>query len=221
MEFSPDGQFIASGENGLLRVWRIGKRKLVSVIRHDATTRAVLSPDGRWVVASGHGHPDSNTRSTRVHEIRTAQPAGPELEPDGWILDARFQPSGTSLAMAVSTVPGRPESGTGPMGGTGNVQLWDFAAGTRFSDPIPVPSEPRSVAWHPSGRWVGVLCAGGQGVEIEVKTRVVRELFHLGVSAEEARSANSGECAYSPVGRIFAAWGFHERIQLFDRGNAR
>ncbi len=221
VEFSPDGRFIASGENGLLRVWRIQKPKLVSAIRHDATTRATLSPDGRWVVASGHGHPNNTSRSTRVHEIRTAQPAGPELKADGWILDARFGPSGTQLALAVSTIAGRPDSGTGPTGGTGNVQLWDFAAGTRLSDPIPMPSEPRSLAWHPSGRLLGVLCAGGQGIEIDVQTRTLRELFHLEVNPDEARTANSGECTYSPDGRIFAAWGFHEKIQLFDRDNAR
>ncbi len=221
VEFSPDGRFIASGENGLLRVWRIARPTLATSIRHESTTRAALSPDGQWVVAAGHGHQSSTTRSTRVHAVRTAQPAGPELAANGWILDARFQPSGTSLAMAVSTVAGRPDSGTGPSGGTGNIQLWDFAAGTRGSNPIPMPSEPRSVAWHPEGRLLGVLCAGGQGIEIDVETRTLRELFHLAVNPEEARTASSGECTYSPDGRIFAAWGFHQRIHLFDRVNSR
>src|SRR5581483_10247489 len=53
VEFSPDGRFVASGEDGLVRIWRVRGQNLVRKINAGAPTRAVLSADGKYVAAAG------------------------------------------------------------------------------------------------------------------------------------------------------------------------
>lgn len=221
VEFSPNGEWVASGENGLVRVWRVTRKNLVSKLHYEFPTRAALSPDGKWVAASGGGHRFSQTRWTQAYDVATRQPVGPKLTPEGLILHAIFDTPGTWLAMAVSTTPDRTHAEFEDSGGSGNVQLWNFVTGERISDPIPMPSEPRGLAMHPSGRLLGVLCAGGQAIEVDLQTRALHVLFDFGKPSSAEGTLSPGQCGYSPDGRTFAAWGFSEKIQLWDREQQR
>jgi WD40 repeat protein len=136
-------------------------------------------------------------------------------------MDARFNPEQTWLALSVSTTPGRADAPQHSEAGSGNLQLWDFRAGRRLGDPISLPSEPRGLAVHPSGRWIGVFCQAGQGVEVDVTSRRPKTLiqdacFH----AANAILAN-GLCAYSPDGRLFVLYGAYQFLHLWDRDRER
>lgn len=218
LEFSPNGDFLASGEDGLVRVWRIRHFELTRKIPVDGSTLAVISPDGKYVAASGFGNYRSNIRQTQLYEIATGQAIGPKTVPEGLILDASFGRDGSWIALAVSTTTDRGMSAWEKNnGGSGNIQLWDAVAGKRLGDPIPMPSEPRGLCMHPTENILGVCCAGGEGVEINLANRSTRVLFHHHESANAGATLNNGRCGYSADGRVFAMWGLFRFIHLWDR----
>ncbi len=221
LDFSPDGSLIASGQNGMVRVWRAtvpGKSRSIPI---GAATLAAFSPDGRFLAASGFTHASARVDSTRLFEIATGKPAGPEMIPGGLLMDAAFGPGGEWLALAVSTSADRSDKAFEAGGGTGNLQIWNPLTGERLGDPVPLPSEPRGLAIHPTGRWAGVGCAGGEGVEIDLATRTPRVLFDHGRVVNAGAILNNGRAAYSPDGKVFATWGFFQFNQLWDRAEER
>ncbi len=219
--FSPDGRLVASGEDGLVRVWRVLRPELVRRIPAGAPTRAVISPDGKFVAASGFSNQGSAVEHTQLIEIATGRPAAPKIVPGGLLMDACFNHDGTWLALALSTTPGRGNSAFEKSGGSGNVQLWNPVSGERLGEPIAMPSEPRGLCFHPSGQWIGVCCAGGEGVEIDVTNRTARVLFDHKKPVNAGATLNNGRCAYSPDGRVFAIWGLFQFIDLWDREQRR
>lgn len=219
--FSPDGKFIASGEDGLVRIWRIPAQDYIGHIPAEAATLTKASPDGKFVVASGFSNQGGDVRETQLFDIKTSKPAGPKIIPDGLIMDAVFGTNATWLALALSTTQDRGISAFEKSGGSGNIQFWNPMTGEQLDDPIAMPSEPRGICLHPDGRFIGVYCAGGEGVEIDLSNRTTQVLFNLHKFSSAGATLNNGRCAYSPDGRVFAAWGMCQFIHLWDRQQAR
>lgn len=221
LEFSPDGRFVASGEDGLVRVWRVARPGQHRHIPTRGDSLAALSPDGKWVAAAGFSNQDGAVRETQVFGLGSGQPVGPRIVPGGLLMDAKFSPDGNRLALALSTTPDRSNAAFENSGGSGNVQFWNPRTGERLGEPLPLPAEPRGLGWHPSGQWLGVCCAGGEGVEINVSNRTSQVLFTHHKSVNAGATLNNGRCAYSPDGRILAAWGLFQFTDLWDRQQAR
>lgn len=221
LEFSPDGRFVASGEDGLVRVWNVSHPELVRQIPASRASLAMISPDGKLVAASGFSNQGAEVKETRAFEIATGRPAGPAIAPGGLIMDGTFNHDGAWVALAVSTTRNRTDSGFEKSGGSGNIQLWNPLTGAALGEPISMPSEPRGLCLHPSEPWMGVCCAGGEGVEINLSNRAVRVLFNARKSVNAGASLNNGRCAYSPDGRLFAAWGLYQFIHLYNRQEGR
>ena len=221
VEFSPDGQFVASGEDGLVRVWRVRRPEWVKKISAGAPTRAVISPDGKFVAASGYSNQAGDVRQTQLFAIATGQAAGPKIEPGGLLMDAAFSRDVAWLALAVSTTTNRSNAAFAHSGGSGNVQLWNPLTGERLGDPISLPSEPRGLCVHPAENLLGVCCAGGEAMEIDLARRTSRILFddHRVLPADA--TLNNGRCAYSQDGRVFIVWGLQEQMHLWHRENGR
>jgi WD40 repeat protein len=221
LEFSPDGKFVASGEDGLVRVWRVERPALVRHVPVNDASLAMISPDGKLVAASGFSNRGGEVRETQAFEISTGRPAGPKIVPGGLLMDGTFSHDGTWIALAVSTTPDRRNSAFETSGGFGNVQLWNPVTGQRLGEAIPMPSEPRGLGLHPQGRWLGVCCAGGEGVEIDLSNRTSRVLFNHQQPANADATLNNGRCAYSADGRVLAMWGLANFINVWDREQAR
>jgi serine/threonine protein kinase/WD40 repeat protein len=217
VEFSPDGNFVASGEDGLVRVWRVHHPELVRHMPAGDASLAMISPDGKLVAASGFGNQGSGLKETQAIEIATGRPAGPKMAPGGLLMDGKFSGDGAWIALAVSTTQDRGAAAFEKSGGSGNIQLWNPVSGQRLGEPITMPSEPRGLCLHPAGSWIGVYCAGGEGVEINTSNHELHRLFNDKKPFNAGATLNDGRCAYAADGRIFAAWGSLEHTHLWDR----
>jgi len=173
------------------------------------------------VAAAGFSNQGGAVQETQVFDIATGQPAGPQIVPGGLLMDGRFSRDGSWIALALSTTPDRSNAAFEKSGGSGNVQLWNPVSGERLGQPIAMPSEPRGLCLHPSGQWIGVCCAGGEGVEITVSNRTSRTLYRDYHAVNASATLNNGRCAYSPDGRVLAVWGLFQFFHLWDREQAR
>ncbi|MCC7375091.1 MAG: protein kinase [Verrucomicrobiales bacterium] len=218
LAFSPDTTMVASAQDGLVRVWRLAVPPLLRTIQTERPSLAVLSRDTRFIAPSGWTLRGLESLDrTRVIDLQTGRAAGPDLVTGGIMMGAAFSPDGTWLAIITSTTPNRPQADLGRDAGSGNLQLWNPWNGERLGEPIPLPSEPRGVAIHPSGKWVGICGNGGRGLEVEVATRRVQVHFDQQHYSESEQTLNNGRCAYSPDGRIFVVYGSSPSAHLWDR----
>lgn len=222
LAFSPDGSLVASAQDGLVRVWRLARPPLIRPIPVERPSLAVLSPDTGLIAPSGWTIRGlQSVDRTRAIDIATGRAVGPDLVAGGIIMGAEFSPDGAWLAVIASTTPDRPNTPLEREPGSGNLQLWNHRSGQRLGEPIPLPSEPRGVAVHPSGKWVGICCNGGKGVEVEVTTRRIEVLFDRQHYSDSRQTLNNGRCAYSPDGRIFVVYGSPPFTHLWDRERGR
>ncbi|HEX8199870.1 MAG TPA: hypothetical protein VF590_05245 [Isosphaeraceae bacterium] len=111
---------------------------------------------------------------TRVHEVATGRPAGPFLEPGGLLKDAVLSPDGRSAATISSPDAGQP---------AGHLLLWDFRAGRPLGPPLPMPSEPRMLAYAPDGSLLAVVCWEGEAWLVEAATGTRRSGGHSPLTA--------------------------------------
>jgi WD40 repeat protein/serine/threonine protein kinase/tetratricopeptide (TPR) repeat protein len=217
--FSPTGQFFATAQlDGLVRVCRMpseeeDKRRLAY---EGGMTYIRRSPDGRMAIPSGSGWWPNHMRRTRVYDIASGQPAGPNLEPGGLLTDAALSPDGTSAATVSSTAESGVERGAPAVaeGRAGRLQRWNWRTGDPLGDALPMPSEPRSVEYSPDGQRLVVLCGGGQGLLIDARHgRILKRLEHGGQTwSENLYSA----VRFSPDGKTFVTSGLVPQVHLWD-----
>ncbi len=218
--WSPDGAFLATSQIGLVRVWRVKDEPLVQTEPVGAASLAVLSGDGKFFAASGVTNRNATLRQTRVFEIATAQPAGPELSTEGIITDAVFLP-GDEIALAVATTPDRAKAEWKTNAGSGHLEIRNWKTGERTGAPVVLPSEPRGLAVHPSGDFIALYCGGGEGLEWERQTGTLRPLFSSSKVSLPQHTLNNGRCAYADDGRFIVAWGELGAFHVFDRRAGR
>lgn len=220
VSWSPDGALLATSQIGLVRVWRVKEEPLFHTVPVGAGSLAALSADGKFIAASGRTNRDGTLRSTRVFETATGQAAGPVIEAGGIITDAAFLP-GDEVALAVATTPNRTQHDWKTNAGSGHVELRNWKTGAPAGSPVSLPSEPRGLAVHPSGRFIAFYCGGGEGLEWERQTGTLRPLFSSGSISEPQHTLNNGRCAYADGGRFIVAWGQLAAFHIYDRTAGR
>lgn len=216
VRFSPDSSMIASGEDGLVRVWRLPDPPPVRSIEIGGTSLVRFSENGEWMIPSGFTNESATLQSTRLFDIETGDAAGKEMALGGILMDAAFGPGDQWIALAISTTTSR-RKGVEPSAGSGHIEIRDPHTGILLGDRIPLPSEPRGIALNPSGEWLGVACEQGEGIEIDLSTKKPQLLFKGGNVVHAGGTLMNGRCGYSDDGRIFAVWGLFENIRLWDR----
>src|SRR5262249_54931996 len=129
-----------------------------------------ISRDGRFLLPTGLSRHTCELRSTPGFDLTTGQPVRPPLAADGFLLDAAFSPHGLQVAVAVSWSPSWGERAAHPGEQPGQILLGDWGAGQLGHEPLPLPSEPRSLDYSPDGQQLAVLCAKGELVVTDPAT---------------------------------------------------
>lgn len=218
--YSPDGRFVAtSQEGGLVRLWAAPADNpgLHTVPLGAMGSLAQLSPDGRYVLATGNT-PESSVRRTLVTEVATGQPASPTLETDGILANACFSPDGRLVAVLESPARSRAERYSQRGNHPGQLKLWDWRAGKLVRPPLPMPSEPRGVAYSPDGQRLAVLCSGGQLLLIHpLDGRILTQWQAHDKPIMWGYYVTPGQVRFSPDGQSLLAYGgMDTRIRVWD-----
>ncbi len=222
--FSPDQTAVATAQwDGTVCVWGL-PRASGSGYRWPAPgpNRVAPSPDGRLALASGVNFRGASLLETRAIDAATGRAAGPPLRPGGVIVDAGFSPDGRRVATASSaadTPEARARVRFEPDGRGGNLQVWDWARGTRLVGPIPLPTEPRGLAYSPDGGSLAVTCGDGRVVLLDAGTGAVRHRLDAGLRSRPFTPnlwwAN-GLARFSPDGRYLVTWEMGPMVHVWD-----
>jgi WD40 repeat protein len=218
--YSPDGRVVATAQSdGLVRVWAPPRGNPRNHYMHYdvALTSARLSSDGRFVLATGAGWWPNTFRSTRVYEVATGRPASPLLEVGGLITDAALSPDGRQVATLCSLAGTREERYAyklDPEGKAGRLQIWSRQTGQPMLHPLPLPAEPRGVAYSPDGTLLAAICTGGQIAFVDPATgKVIRRLEH----GNFVRGDNTWPSVrFTRDGANFLTWGCNSTVRVWE-----
>jgi len=186
-----------------------------------------LSPDGRLVLPRGTSFRAGSLLGTQVHDAATGKPVGPRLTPGGIVVDASFNPDGTQVAIAALTAQTPDERGRqvfAPDGKAGSVQVWDWKGGKRLVGPIPLPAEPRGLAFRPDGRTLAVVCADYRVVLVDPATGAIRHRLDPGIRTKPFNAnlwTTNGEPLFSPDGRFLLTWELVPTLHVWDPDDGR
>ncbi len=219
VSMSPDQKFIASAqyEGAIIRVWRLGAPPPARDIPVRGATGIRLSPDGRFFTLRGWSRDSAGLMNTRVYDATSAEPAGPEINPGGPIMDAQFVGDASVLALICVTAPEQFAKGDTQNPGAGQLQFWDWRRGERIGESVTLPAEPRGMGVHPNGLKVGLYDALGSLTEVDVATRTVHHLHTNGVRQSTPAMRAFAACRYSPDGEFLIAWGLNAAPIFWDR----
>jgi RNA polymerase sigma factor (sigma-70 family) len=206
IDFTRDGQLLSVQGDGVARFWddQTGRQvRVESVVENGPVdnridSRFVLSPDGRFLAASGFASEGVRPRGPHPVWIWELEPhrLWRQLEVETIAIYAlAFSPDGATLA-------------TGGFGG--DVQLWDVDKGTRRSA-FKVGNFPvYALAFAPDGR---SLVATTQGQPV-----VVWDLQeNRGTNLPGLMGSMASSLRFSPDGQLLAVPEFRGQIVLWDR----
>lgn len=152
LETTPDGQFLANADySNTIHVWSYPeKNEFIDTI-----------PVGRYP-ADVNVHPDSKHvlirlthRNARVYRLESREPAGPELVPQGKVIESLWHPDGNAV-LTLSNVESSAQA---------VIDIWDWKSGKRIQPSVTIDMAPRQTAmtdWpqfavHPKGRMVAFV----------------------------------------------------------------
>jgi WD40 repeat protein len=221
---SPDGRHVAvAAIDGGVYLWALSKGPPTTFqIPAGGTTLPRLSPNGSFILPGSTSFRGATQTKTRVHDAVSGAPAGPVLDPGGLITEAVFSPDGARVALAVLTAQ-NPDERNGqifePDGKSGSVQVWDWKTGQRLADSVPMPSEPRGLAFHPDGQTLVAVCADYRVVLVDLRTQKVTRTLDPGVRSHPL-NANSwtanGNARFSSDGRFLVTWELGTKAHVWD-----
>jgi WD40 repeat protein len=234
--FSPNSRLLATVQiDGMIRVSKIpefndadsplvvagGTRlMLVPPMAQSALLPAAIQQNSRqdndsvnWLFAvKGTSLKSASNSRLTVHRVLDRRRVGPEIGVDGILMDVAFSPAGGRVATINAPRdrnPGDPKATTmfRDDGSAGALQFWTWPDGCRQHASIPMPAEPRSVAYRPDGLQVAVMCAMGQVLLVDTQSGSVTCALETGSRKLAAKSPDDhGRVCYSPEGRSLIAW---------------
>jgi WD40 repeat protein len=228
---SADGRRLAVALlDGRIILWRMPEGPPVAYSAEGGwPTMPAVSPDRRFVLPRSTSFKNARQRKLRVYEAASGKAAGPILDPGGILVDAAFSPDGTRVAgacLTAQTPEERNQRVFEPGGKAGNLQFWDWKSGRRVAGPVPLPSEPRGLAYRPDGGALAVVCADYHVVLVDPRVgEATRELDPGPDFRSRPATAglwwSNGEARFSPDGRFLATWEIPSAVHVWDPDRGR
>jgi WD40 repeat protein len=216
-------------EGGLVRVYAVPEPNPADrQFAGGFSSRAALSADGKFLMATGTAFKNSGLDATRVYDLAAGKPAGPPLHSQGIILGACFAPDTTRAAL-ISSKYQNPEARRRHLGdadgGGGRLECWDWRTGQPLFAPVDMPGEPRGLAYSPDGNELAVFCTGGHVVLLDAATgkTIARmlESYADKVGSNASFYFNNGALRYTPDGSAVVTWGMDRCVRVWERGTKR
>jgi WD40 repeat protein/serine/threonine protein kinase len=223
--YSPAGRHLATAQRGgVICLWALQTGNPGDYrVPVGSSSFVRLSRDGRFLLPSGLSQSSCELRSTRVIDLATGRCAGPTLGADGYILDAEFSPDGLQVAAAISRAPSPQERFNRPGQQPGEILLWDWRAGRRLHEPLPLPSEPRQLDYSPDGRQLAVIGAKGELVVIDPAAgTTLRQWQAHPPCLGNPYYINNGSVRFGPEGRTLLTFGTPTNsVRVWDASTGR
>ncbi len=218
---SSDGRWVATaGLDQFIRIHRAEpERSFCRMLGPfpKAPLRGVFHPNGEYVAVSGTAYCDATPMpAAQVYWSENGEPAGPVFSLDGHLTAVSFV-NGQPDQLATASLLGDskpPKSHAASAVVPGQVELWNWRTGERLAGPIPLPSDPRDMAAHPSEHWFGVMC----GAHL-VKVDFARDEMKILVTSKPTAavfSHHNGQVAFSEEGRWLMGWSAVDQFYCWD-----
>jgi Flp pilus assembly protein TadD len=154
--------------------------------------------------------------------VATGRLASALLEVGGLITDAAISPDGrhiTTVCSLASTIKERYACQVTPDGKAGRLQIWQRQTGRPVFEPVPLPAEPRGLAYSPDGMHLAVCCAGGQILMIDPSTgKVIWRLAHGSyITAENTYPS----VKFTRDGTSFLTWGTSGTAEVWETATGK
>ncbi len=221
------GRFVATfHHNGIVRIWKREQPRPYWFIKTDGWSRAVLNGDSTLIAAVGDLTQGPALLATQVYDAARECAAGPRLDIGVPILSGCFSPDNRTLALACGAGKRNRQTMFLPDGKAGTIQFWDWRAAKLIGTTIPMPSEPRSIAWHPSQNLVTVGCIRGEVVTVNPDSLESTLLVDLKAKYEEPppwgpHGYKGGGIAFDTGGDLLFWWGFEKSWKVLDFATGR
>jgi WD40 repeat protein len=137
---------------------------------------------------------------------------------EGILANACFSPDCRQVAVLESPARSRAERYSQQGNHPGRVKLWDWRTGKLACAPLPMPSEPRGVAYSPDGQRLAVLCSGGQMLLIHpLDGRILLQWQAHDTPIKWGFYVTPGQIRFSPDGQSLLAYGgIDKRLRVWD-----
>ena len=196
IQFSPDGKKALSADGSGLVYWNIGAKEQIfrkGTIAMDIMTTAVLSNDGRFIVASTYDMRNPAKRSIEIYDVERKSTVRTIPAGDDRISALCFSPDGRYILSGSST----------PDGKTGVMKVWNAGTGAMVKA-FPIERNVWSVAFSPDGKYAAAGCIG--------------QVSFFDAVAWEQKSVFRGysPAIFSPDSRVLTCGSEDEDVYLID-----
>ncbi len=236
IEFTPDGRHLVTVQiDGLVRFWEIpdfrpmGNRLTVepggTFVRPVDQSRWMTSGISQW-----SGHMKHAAVYTYFDGAVSAGNANESPRENGHLLNAACSPDGSQLVTVHAATARSTKTMLATDGTAGNARFWTMPDREPIGLPIPMPSEPRWVAYRPDGKQIAVGTARMEIVLINASNREIETTFRTygdrtnRVSKVTIFPQNpiNEQVVYSPNGTMLISWSTrHRGLGVWDLANQR